>query len=217
MSHIILADNQDISRLGLHRILALNGNCEIISEVQSKIELLDKLITHPNSIIIIDYLLFDFRDANELIITHQRYPQTKWIVFSEDLSIDFIKSLIYSEYTFSIVTKNSTKEEIICALRESEHNRRYLCNSISGILIDQSRQQKNQPDKDILTPTEQEILKEIALGKTTKEIAVLRFLSTHTIMTHRKNIFRKLNVNNIHEATKFAIRAGLVDLAEYYI
>lgn len=69
----------------------------------------------------------------------------------------------------------------------------------------------------ILTVTEKEILKEIALGRTTKEIASNRNLSFHTIITHRKNIFRKLEVNNVHEAIKYAMRAGLVDLAEYYI
>jgi len=52
---------------------------------------------------------------------------------------------------------------------------------------------------------------------TTKEIAEKRFSSFHTINTHRKNIFRKLGVNNVHEATKYALRAGLVDSAEYYI
>ena len=55
------------------------------------------------------------------------------------------------------------------------------------------------------------------LGMTTKEIAEKRFSSFHTVNTHRKNIFRKLNVNNVHEATKYALRAGLVDTAEYYI
>jgi len=69
----------------------------------------------------------------------------------------------------------------------------------------------------VLTQTEQEILKDMALGKTTKEIAVKRFVSVHTIMTHRKNIFRKIEVNNVHEATKYAMRAGIVDMAEYYI
>ncbi len=59
--------------------------------------------------------------------------------------------------------------------------------------------------------------KEIALGKTTKEIAAEKNLSFHTINSHRKNIFRKLGVNNVHEATKYAMRAGIVDLAEYYI
>ena len=74
------------------------------------------------------------------------------------------------------------------------------------------------PQEDrLLTPTEKIILKEIASGKTTKEIAAEKHLSFHTINSHRKNIFRKLGVNNVHEATKYAMRAGIVDLAEYYI
>ena len=49
------------------------------------------------------------------------------------------------------------------------------------------------------------------------EIAKEKNLSKHTINKHRKNIFRNLGVNNVHEATKYAMRAGIVDLAEYYI
>ena len=77
--------------------------------------------------------------------------------------------------------------------------------------------QTQAPIENILTNTEKIILKEIALGKTTKEIAAERNLSFHTINSHRKNIFRKLEVNNVHEATKYAMRAGVVDMAEYYI
>lgn len=77
--------------------------------------------------------------------------------------------------------------------------------------------QHSVPVENILTNTEKIILKEIALGKTTKEIAAERNLSFHTVNSHRKNIFRKLEVNNVHEAIKYAMRAGIVDLAEYYI
>ncbi|WP_456107024.1 response regulator transcription factor, partial [Prevotella sp.] len=68
-----------------------------------------------------------------------------------------------------------------------------------------------------LTKTEIEVLKDIALGMTTREIAEKRISSFHTINTHRKNIFRKIGVNNVHEATRYAMRTGLVDAAEYYI
>ena len=68
-----------------------------------------------------------------------------------------------------------------------------------------------------MTKTEVEILKEIAVGLTTREIAEKRFSSFHTVNTHRKNIFRKLGVNNVHEAIRYAMRSGLVDAAEYYI
>jgi len=55
------------------------------------------------------------------------------------------------------------------------------------------------------------------LGYTTKEIAAKKFISFHTVNTHRKNIFRKLGINNLHEATKYAMRAGIIDMAEYCI
>ena len=58
---------------------------------------------------------------------------------------------------------------------------------------------------------------DIAMGLTTREIAEKRFSSCHTVNTHRKNIFRKWGVNTIHEATKHALRAGLIDASDYYI
>jgi DNA-binding NarL/FixJ family response regulator len=55
------------------------------------------------------------------------------------------------------------------------------------------------------------------MGKSVREIAEERISSVHTIATHKKNIFRKLEVNNIHEATKYALRSGLIDSMDYYI
>ena len=78
-------------------------------------------------------------------------------------------------------------------------------------------QQQEEEKPDILTHTETEIVRAIALGKSTKEIAVERFSSVHTVNTHRKNIFRKLGVNTAHEVIKYALRAGLVDPSEFYI
>lgn len=73
----------------------------------------------------------------------------------------------------------------------------------------------HQPQK--LTTTEQEILRLIALGHSVKEIAAMRFNSEYTISTHKKNIFSKLGVNNVHDATKYALRTGIIDLVDYYI
>ena len=96
------------------------------------------------------------------------------------------------------------------------HGKRFICQHAMELLIEE-QSTDSHPETVNLTKTEQEILKDIALGMTTKEIAAKRFSSFHTVNTHRKNIFRKLGVNNVHEATKYALRAGLVDAAKYYI
>jgi len=68
-----------------------------------------------------------------------------------------------------------------------------------------------------LTNSEIEIVRMIAQGLTTKEIAVKKFLSFHTIMTHRKNILRKVGVSNASELIMYAIKTGIIDTIEYHI
>ena len=94
-------------------------------------------------------------------------------------------------------------------------SRRFICQRMAETLLAPAPTISHEDAR--LTPTELQILKDIALGLTTREIADKRISSFHTVNTHRKNIFRKLGVNNVHEATKYALRAGLVDSAEYYI
>ena len=217
MRKIIIADNQDISRAGWCYLLQNQTEMPEISEVYDKKELVSLLTLFPDSLVILDYTLFDFESVNDLVIMQMRYERVDWIIFSDELSEDFLRTLLYNTHSFSVLMKDSSKEELMRAYKDSVKGIRYICNYVSNILINNNKSQNNLNPKQILTITEQEILKDMALGKTTKEIAVKRFVSIHTIMTHRKNIFRKIEVNNVHEATKYAMRAGIVDMAEYYI
>jgi DNA-binding NarL/FixJ family response regulator len=216
MKNIILSDNQYISKAGWLYLISNNPLVSSIQEAATKKELEKLLAERPESLVILDYTLFDFENVNELIIWGMRFEKTDWLLFSEELSEEFLQQVIYNTHSFSVLTKNSNAEEIKLALKETLSGNRFICNFVSNLLIDCNKNLR-QNGKSVLTPTEREILKEIALGKTTKEIAAERFVSVHTIMTHRKNIFRKIKVNNVHEATKYAMRAGIVNLAEYYI
>jgi len=217
MRNIIIADNQDISNAGWRYVLSNQYESVDICEVSDKKNLVLDLQKQPDSLIILDYTLFDFESVDELLILQIRFEQADWILFSDELSDEFLRTLLFNANSFSVLMKDSSKEEIISALKESIKGNRFICNHVSNILLDSSKKSHILSNKQLLTSTEQEILKEMALGKTTKEIAAKRFVSAHTIMTHRKNIFRKIEVNNVHEATKYAMRAGIVDMAEYYI
>ena len=181
---------------------------------EDKAELMLALKDNDDTVVVLDYTSFDINDADELLILQQRFTHTRWLLFSEDLSADFVRVLIASSMQFSILLKESPMSEIKEAMKFCIHGNRYICQRMTEVLLAPSQ---DVEEKINLTKTETEILKDIALGMTTKEIAEKRFSSFHTLNTHRKNIFRKLNVNNVHEATKYALRAGLVDTAEYYI
>jgi DNA-binding NarL/FixJ family response regulator len=217
MRNIIIADNQDISNAGWHYLLINQFEIPVILDVTEKKGLITLLMQNPASIVILDYTLFDFESVNELLILQSRFDQVDWILFSDELSDEFLRTLLYNTHSFSVLLKDCTKEEIGSAIKETLKGYRYICNHVSNILLDNSKNTHSLNIRQILTITEQEILKEMALGNTTKEIAAHRNVSAHTIMTHRKNIFRKIEVNNVHEATKYAMRSGIVDMAEYYI
>lgn len=209
--NIIIADNQDITCAGLLHVCA-SLEAESTERAEDKATLIEKLAHEEMSVVVVDYTLFDINDIDELCILALRFPKAAWVIFSEDLSRDFVKQLI-AHARFSVVLKESPLHEIKTAISYAISGKRFICQRMAEQLLmpDEKEEKLN------LTPTETEILKDIALGMTTKEIAEKRFSSFHTVNTHRKNIFRKLGVNNVHEAIKYALRAGLVDTAEYCI
>lgn len=213
---VILYDKQDITRVGIETLIREKDNSAVLLLAGNKTELVKGLIAYPDSLVILDYSLSDFGSVDELLNMGLRFKEVHWLLFSDELSNSFLKRLVFSSESFSVVLKSCGLDEINTAIAYASNNERFLCNRITNQLLSLQRNAEAEKDK-LLTITEQEILKEIALGKTTKEIAGSRNLSFHTIITHRKNIFRKLEVNNIHEATKYAMRAGIIDPAEYII
>lgn len=222
MREYIIADNQDISKAGMMFLLARQKEVNLLLEADDKTELIKELRLHPDAVVILDYTLFDFAGADELIVLQERFKQTDWLLFSDELSPEFLRQVLFSSKAFGVVMKDSSIEEITTALQCASRKERFICNHVSNLLLSGNNNSSvasfHATEEDHrLTPTEKNILKAIALGKTTKEIAADKTVSFHTINSHRKNIFRKLGVNNVHEATKYAMRAGIVDLAEYYI
>lgn len=212
--NIIVADNQDITRVGMLYILA-DMQLKSISSVETKAELMFLLRQKPESIVILDYTLFDINSSSDLLIITQRYPKSYFILWSEDLSVDFIRNLVNTESRISVLLKDTKLSEIKQCIEYNLHGNHYLCQYAANMLL--APVAIPEKERVRLTKTEIEVLKDIALGMKTREIAEKRISSFHTVNTHRKNIFRKIGVNNAHEATRYAIRTGLVDAAEYYI
>ena len=210
--NVRIADNQGITQAGLMFLLQSVSEAESRT-VADKAGLIEELKSCPNSVVIVDYTLFDINDVAELLVLGDRFPNVCWLLFSDDLSTEFIRLVVASSIRFGVVLKDSPLSEIRLAISTAIVGQRYICQRVTEQLLKPEKKE----EKIKLTATETDILKDIALGMTTKEIAEKRFSSFHTINTHRKNIFRKLGVNNVHEATKYALRAGLVDSAEYYI
>ena len=215
MNKFIIADNQELTRFALESLIRQKGHGDIFY-AHDKAGLVQLLKEHEDAVVLLDYTLFDFADENQLLIIAERFALAQWILISEELTPQFLRRIIYLSNQFSIVFKDGTLKDVRDAIEAVSHHNRHISQRVlESILNQQQQEQEEQPS--ILTETETEIVRAIAQGKTTKEIANERFSSIHTITTHRKNIFRKLGVNTAHEVIKYALRAGLVDSSEFYI
>lgn len=213
MRNYIIADNQELTGFAIQSLLKRDENHAVYRAVD-KAGLIQLLKEHEDSVVFLDYTLFDFADEDQLLIVAERFSLSEWILISDELTPQFIRRVVYSSHQFSVVFKDGPMSEIREALQAVSQHNRYLSQRALETIISQ---QQEEETPSILTQTETEIVKGIALGKTTKEIAAERFSSIHTITTHRKNIFRKLGINTAHEAVKYALRAGLIDASEFYI
>ena len=214
MGKFILADNQELTRFALESLLKKDEE-NVVYKASDKAGLVELLKEHESAVVILDYTLFDFSDEDQLLIVAERFSLSDWILVSEELTPRFLRRVVYSSHQFSIIFKDGPLQEVREALEAAGRHQRFISQRALEVIISQHHEEEEQPS--VLTATEVEIVKAIAQGKTTKEIANERFSSIHTITTHRKNIFRKLGINTAHEVVKYALRAGLIDSSEFYI
>ena len=214
MRNYIIADNQELTRFALESLLQKDKETAVFRAFD-KAGLVALLKEHESAVVLLDYTLFDFADEDQLLIISERFNLSDWILISDELTPQFMRRVVYSSHQFSVVFKDGPLSEVKDALQAVDRHTRYLSQRALEAIITQ--QQEEDKADNLLTQTETEIVKAIAQGKTTKEIAAERFSSIHAVTTHRKNIFRKLGINTAHEAVKYALRAGLIDPSEFYI
>lgn len=212
-STFILADNQAVTRAGMQQFISVLFGEGRTLQACGKRELSQVLAQCGQSVVVLDYTLFDLNGVEDFFILMRRFPQVHWILFSEELSETFLRQA-GGERNISILLKDASEKEILTTLQRSAQGERYLCHQVENLLCSVPAKPEM---RSVLTTTEREVLKLIVHGKSAKEVAQERHSSIHTVITHKKNIFRKLGVNNVYEATKYALRAGLVEMVEYYI
>ena len=214
MGKYILADNQELTRLALISLIKQDEE-NILYVATDRAGLVELLKEHEDATVLLDFTLFDFADVDQLLIVGERFALSQWILISDELTPAFMRRVVYASHQFSIVFKDGPLSEVRDALQTVSRHQRFISQRALEVIINQQQIEEERPS--ILTETETEIVRAIAQGKSTKEIATERFSSVHTITTHRKNIFRKLGINTAHEVIKYALRAGLIDSSEFYI
>jgi two-component system response regulator NreC len=150
-----------------------------------------------------------------LEVTHRltkRNPKIKVIILTQHDNKEYILSTI-KVGAAGYIPKKALGSDLVSAIRAVCSGDSFLYPSAAKTLIDDYRKQAEQPDiYESLTEREREILKLIAEGRTSREIAEALYISQKTVQGHRTKIMEKLDLHNRTELIKYAMRKGLVDI-----
>jgi len=171
---------------------------------------------HPGAMLIIDFNHIDFDDLSDMRKTLQSWREQNLMILTNTLSRNELSELNAAGIK-TILLKTADRDELSSGIRAALSGKKFYSQQVLDLLTEIKQEKSVARENASLTGSEIEIIRSIADGLTTKQIAAGKHISYHTVMTHRKNIFRKLNVNNASELVMYAIRAGIIDTIEYNI
>lgn len=211
---LILADSNEIVRVGLRTILATEQNITIVSEAVNSDDLLSQTKSFDPNIILLDYTAKGFTiDVIPQLL--QRNPHILVVAITPEQSAQTLVSALRSGVK-SYIKKDCDSSEIIDSVRETWRGNKFFCGQILETIRD-AEIDVNDIDFDsftcepiVLSERETEIIKMISEGLTNIQIAEVLCLSNHTVNTHRKNIMAKLGVKNTAGIVMYSVKTNLI-------
>ncbi len=208
---ILVVDDHTIMRDGIRALLGLHEDIEIVGEASEGKEAVEKAQELEPDVIVMDIAMtgMDGLEATRRIA--KKNPKIKVLVLTQHDNKEYILSAIKAGAA-GYVPKRALGSELVSAIRAVYLGDSFLYPSAAAALINDYRHQSGAEPYDRLTAREREILKLIAEGLTSREIADLLFISLKTVQGHRTKIMEKLDLHNRTELIKYAVRKGLVSV-----
>lgn len=211
---IIIADDHQITRQGLISLLENQPDMQVVAEAQNGREAVSLAGKLTPDVVIMDVSMPELNGMEAARQITSKGGSVKVIALSMHSDNLFVSEMLKSGAS-GYLLKDCAFEELTNAIRIVYQGKKYLSPSISGIVVDGYVQSITNPEpasSEVLSDREREVLQLIAEGQSTKQIALKLHISAKTVETHRRQIMNKLNIHNVAELTKYAVRKGLTSL-----
>ena len=209
---IILADDHKIVRDGLRTLIQRETDMNVIAEAEDGKIAVKQVARLLPDLVIMDIVMPNMNriDATRDII--KNYPNIKVIALSMHSDKRFVAGM-FEAGASGYLLKDCAFEELATAVRAVMSNQTYLSPKIANVIINRNRGCiKSSVMSSVLTQREGEILRILADGVPSKDIAASLHISVKTVQAHRQNIMRKLNINSGIDLVKYAIREGFITI-----
>ncbi len=212
---VLVADDHTIVRHGIYALLGLMSDIELVGEAVNGREALEKVEKLMPDVVIMDIAmpLMDGLEATRRIC--KEFPRTKVIALTQYDDREFVFPVIEAGAR-GFISKTAASSELASAIRSVYRGDSYLSPSVARVFVEGYREGfgkvKDQDPYKQLTNREREILKLLAEGHTTQEIAAMLVLSPKTVDRHKTNLMAKLAIHSRADLIKYALRKGIITI-----
>lgn len=213
---VLIAESQYLIRESLSSLLSSEPSFVVKAVVSDYESMVRTLSDYRIFLLVISFELHGLKSLTELGSIRKNYPQLRIMVISAAITRPELQGLSH-EGINCVMLKSDDREEILEAVYAATRAKKYYSEGLMEVLLGKESAGQHKEELTMLTGTELEIVRLISEGLTTKEIAARKFVSFHTVISHRKNIFRKLGVNSVSELLMYSVKTGLVNTIEYHI
>lgn len=211
---VIIVDDHQIIRDGIKALISGVDGLEIAGEAGSAEEMLSRVNSFNADVALVDISLpgiSGIKMTQQLALTH---PDLKILILSMHLNEEYVSNALKAG-ALGYLAKNTTREELITAIRRVAEGQRYLGKEVSEVITAGYIQRAKidaTVENEILSRREVEILRLTAEGHGNKEISEKLFISIRTVESHKNHIMQKLGLKSAVEMTRYALKKGLIQI-----
>ena len=210
---LLLADDHALVRAGVRRILDAEPDLTVVAEASDGAEAVELARTIGPDLAVLDISMPRMTGLQAAREIKRRTPAVQTLMLSMHDNEQYFFSALKAG-ACGYVLKSAADEDLVSACRAASRGEPFLYAGVAGTLVrdflDRMRRGERMP-RAVLTAREEEVVKLIAEGHSSKEIAATLVISYRTVERHRANVLAKLGMRDRTELTRYAIRAGLVE------
>ncbi len=211
---VLIVDDHDIVRNGMHTLLKLQHDMEVVGEAADCREAIKKVRDLKPDVVILDISMPDLNGLDAIWLIADASPDTAIIIFSMHMENAFVhQAFIFGARGYTL--KSSPVSELPKGIRAVYRGERYLDSNITidptWINGEQEKGETIQAKQKFLSPREEQILRLIVQGKTSTEAADILCVTKRTVEKHREHISKKMGTTNIIKIQQEAIKRGIIE------
>jgi len=211
VTRVLLADDHPVVRRGLRGLLDVEPDFTVVAEADDGAQALERVVHGDVDLAVLDVSMPRMTGLQAATELARRHPEIRVLMLSMHENEQFFFEALKAGAS-GYVLKTAADRDLVEACRATMRGETFLYGgAVTALARDYiARARRGEDDAEPLTPREREVVKLVAEGHTSEEIAELLVISRKTVDRHRANVLEKLGLRDRVDLTRYAIRRGLV-------